>query len=86
MARSAENSDEYRQRELLWMYLPNWDHQGAIETIPHVKQPLGGDDDVHLKPGDSTYYWEETKDCAGFTVGDDCQWRYEEMSLISYTP
>jgi hypothetical protein len=37
MARSAENSDEYRQRELLWMYLPNWDHQGAIETIPHVK-------------------------------------------------
>lgn len=85
MARSAENQDEFRQRELLWMYLPNWDNQGAIETIPHVNQPLIAltDDPGDKKEG---FYWEQTEECAGFVVGDQCQWRYEEMSLISYTP
>jgi len=31
-------------------------------------------------------YWEETAPCAGFTVHDDCPWRFEEMMLVSYTP
>jgi hypothetical protein len=32
------------------------------------------------------YYWQETKECAGFTVTDECPHRFEEMILISYTP
>ena len=83
MARSAENSDEQRQRELLWLFLPNWDNQGAVETINSVKQP-----EVSLtsETTKGEHYWEQTKDCAGFVVSEKCQWRYEEMSLISYTP
>ena len=47
-----------------------------MESIAHIKNPIGTDG----------YYWTETKECGGFIVGDDCQWRFEEMSLISYTP
>ena len=31
-------------------------------------------------------FWEQSENCAGFIVGDDCEWRYEEMELISFTP
>ena len=84
MARSAEIEDEYKtknlKRELLWMYIPNWENQGAIESIPTVKTR---DDEKYIY-GD--YYWQETKECAGFVVTDACPHRFEEMSLISYTP
>ena len=30
--------------------------------------------------------WQETADCAGFEVPDDCPWRYEEMELVTFTP
>ena len=32
------------------------------------------------------YLWEETEGCAGFEVSDDCPWRYEEMTLVTFRP
>lgn len=32
------------------------------------------------------YYWEQNEDCAGFIVKDECPWRFEEMSLITFRP
>jgi hypothetical protein len=35
----------------------------------------------------SDYFWKEDEYCSGFTVSDtDCNLRYNEMQLISYTP
>ena len=45
----------------------------TIKSIPNQKG-LGGS------------YWTQTDECAGFKVGNDCPWRYEEMELIAYTP
>jgi hypothetical protein len=78
IVKSSENQDEFRQKELLWMYLPNWANGGAIETIPSIEKY---EEDI-----EKGLYWEQTKECAGFIVSDDCPWRYEEMSLIGYTP
>ncbi len=52
-----------------------------MESIPSVQNPsLEGEDDPQGT------YWAQTKECAGFVVSEDCPWRYEEMSLIGYTP
>ena len=49
-----------------------------MESIPSVQTPRDSD-----PKGIS---WAQTKECAGFVVSEDCPWRYEEMSLIGYTP
>ena len=55
MARSAETEDEYRthnlKRELLCMYIPNWENEGAIESITDVKTR---DDEIKYY---GEYYW-----------------------------
>jgi hypothetical protein len=36
--------------------------------------PATGKFDLSLDP-----FWSETKECAGFFIGDECPWRPEEM-------
>lgn len=31
-------------------------------------------------------FWRQTDACAGPIVSDDCQWRYEEMAMVTFTP
>jgi hypothetical protein len=49
----------------------------SIKSIPHRKGDTGES---------SGNYWEETEKCAGFKVSNDCPWRFQEMTLVSYTP
>jgi len=50
----------------------------SIDSIPNPR---------NYKTGKSVgNYWEATDACSGFYVSEACPWRYEEMSLISYTP
>ena len=37
-------------------------------------------------PNDPDPYWKQNDACAGPIVSDDCIWRYEEMSLVTFTP
>ena len=30
------------------------------------------------------YYWEQSKECSGFILSDDCPWRYAEMTLVTF--
>ena len=30
------------------------------------------------------YFWEKSTDCSGFIVSEDCQWRPEEMTLVTF--
>ena len=62
------------------MYLPNWENDGAMESISKVVVR----DDERAYYGD--FYWQQTEECAGFEVTDACPHRFEEMTLISYTP
>ena len=50
---------------------------GTITSVP--AQGHSADDPVDK-------YWEQETDCAGFTVSSDCQYRYEEMELVTFTP
>jgi len=72
----CRNKNDVSLKEILWIYIPDFEKEGKITSIKSIPNKLG-------TPGD---YWQETSPCAGFTVQDDCPWRYEEMSLISFTP
>ena len=52
-----------------------------METIERIPNPMN-----QTTGKAEGWYWEQTDSCAGLTVSNDCPWRYEEMSLISYTP
>jgi hypothetical protein len=81
IARSSENLEKVRPRKLLWLYIPNFLNHGAMESIDKIANSK------NFATGEvDGWYWEHTENCAGFKVSDDCEWRYEEMSLISYTP
>jgi hypothetical protein len=58
------------------LYAPDFDKNGAIDTIKVIKN----------KDGEEGYYWEQTDHCAGFEIDKKCEWRVEEMELVRYTP
>lgn len=31
-------------------------------------------------------FWQQDKLCGGFIVSDDCNWRWDEMELVTFTP
>jgi len=41
---------------------------------------------IDCDPNDPNPYWKQDEKCAGRTVSDDCNWRWEEMSLVTFTP
>lgn len=75
MTESAYDDQENENKKtLLWLYVPDFTKGGAfshIKTIPCL---------------DGTVCWTESENCAGFNVSDACEWRYNEMELIQYTP
>ena len=32
------------------------------------------------------YFWEQSAECSGFEISDDCPWRPEEMTLVTFRP
>ena len=49
-----------------------------IDKVPVTGQTF---DDM-----EAPYYWEQSAECSGFIVSDDCPWRYEEMTLVTFRP
>jgi hypothetical protein len=63
-------------RSVLWMYLPDFNNAGAMNSISKVKSRDG-----------KGIFWEEHPECGGFTVStQDCPFRASEMELLAYTP
>ena len=73
---SALDSNLIFKKELLWLYVPNFEKEGNIESLTFIP----GREDIGLVD------WHQSEHCAGFNVSDNCPWRYEEMELIRYTP
>ena len=51
---------------------------GDIKKIPRQINELDADE--------TDPFWQQEDLCAGFIVSDDCPWRFEEMSLVTFTP
>lgn len=66
---------------LLWLFIPDFTMQGKMNTIVNVPNAFNNFD-----PNDPNPFWRQTDACAGPVVSDDCQWRYEEMTLVTFTP
>lgn len=66
---------------LLWLYVPDFTQQGTMQTIQMIPK-YGNIYDLN----DPNPYWKQDDNCAGFAVSDDCQWRFEEMQLVTFTP
>jgi len=49
-----------------------------IVNIPKYGNAYNEDDDDP--------FWTQTEGCVGAVVSPDCAWRYEEMSLVTFTP
>jgi len=79
---AMDDSDGERvyKKKLLWVYAPDFERNGAIEEIKTIPNRIDGFE--YPTPN----YWEQEENCSGFKVGDNCEWRFEEMEIISYTP
>lgn len=67
--------------EVLWLYVPDYLQQGKMATIINVPR-VGNSFD----PNDSDPYWRQSDSCSGPIVSDECEWRYEEMKMVTFTP
>jgi len=76
LTRAAQDDNQVNKKELLWIYIPNFEKAGTMDSIKSIPN----------REGEEGNFWEETEPCAGFIVHDSCPWRFEEMTLISYTP
>lgn len=75
MTQAAFDEDnQINNKELLWLYVPDYTRNGAFSHIKEIPCP------------NRTICWKESENCAGFTVSDKCEWRFNEMELIQYTP
>ena len=71
--------------ELLWLYVPDYTRNGRMGEIEHIVWSEDEDmDGSYEREGE--YFWEQNEGCAGFEVKDECIYRYEEMTLITYAP
>ena len=67
--------------EVLWLYIPDYNKNGQmahIEKIPSKGQKFSNMEEP--------YFWEQSAECSGFIISDDCPFRIEEMSLITFRP
>lgn len=66
---------------VLWLYLPDYLNEGKMSEIKNI--PRKGNT---YSANDPNPYWSQDENCSGFIVGDGCNWRWEEMNLITFTP
>ncbi len=77
---------------LLWIYIPDFMTGGAMNTIKFIpKVGIKFSEVDALIASNSTetansIYWQEDEACAGFVVSEKCDLRYDEMSLVTFTP
>jgi len=64
------------KKELLWLYAPDFDKNGAIDSIKSIPNKKGVDGN----------FWEQSDFCSGFAIDVNCEWRVEEMDLVRFTP
>jgi hypothetical protein len=76
-SQNLSDKDKLRGKELLWLYIPDFNSQGIIKeiiSVPDRKDPTKN-------------MWEMDPDCSGLVISDkNCNLRIEEMELISYQP
>ena len=66
---------------VLWLYLPDFNNEGNMNVIKNIPRLGNNYNENDLDP-----YWKEDESCSGFIVDDGCNWRWEEMNLITFTP
>ena len=76
---ASEGSD--RIWEVLWLYLPDYKNEGNMNVIPNIPK-IG----KTFQENDPDPFWSQDEGCSGFIVGEKCNWRWEEMNLITFTP
>ena len=67
--------------EVLWLYVPDFNKQGQMSEIDKIPNPGQTFDNM-----EAPYFWEQSKECSGFYISDDCPWRSEEMQLVTFRP
>ena len=67
--------------ELLWIFVPDYNLKGQMQEIKNI--PRAGNS---FSIDDPDPFWRQTDACSGFNVGPDCPWRFEEMTLVTFTP
>lgn len=94
MSASKQPEDsETANWELIWLYIPDFTKKGAMNSIEYIP----GENYSYTQidnwlsqnktdiPEDA-FFWEQDKPCSGFIVGEDCPLRFDEMSLVTFTP
>lgn len=64
------------KKDLLWLYLPDFEKDGAMDEIKVIKS----------KDPNDPPFWTQSEHCGGFRVKSECVYRADEMELIAFTP
>ena len=75
---SAPDESSTLSKEIIWLYVPDFNNNGRLSTISYVPQAGSNSSDGA--------FWTQTDACAGFHVSSSCPYRYEEMVLTTFTP
>ena len=67
--------------KVLWLYIPDYTKVGKMSEISKV--PMAGQT---FESMEAPFYWEQDEKCSGFIVSDECEWRYAEMTLVTFQP
>lgn len=67
--------------QVLWLYVPDYTRQGQMSEI--AKIPSEGQTFASME---APYFWEQKEECSGFYISDDCPYRPEEMTLVTFRP
>ena len=67
--------------EVLWLYVPDYNKQGQMADIDKI--PNEGQTFANME---APYYWEQSEKCSGFYISEECPWRPEEMTLVTFRP
>jgi hypothetical protein len=61
----------------------------SIKYVPNNNYTFGLIEEMlaqNMTVPEEAFNWKEKEDCAGFVVGDHCPLRFDEMSLVTFTP
>ena len=90
---SRQPEDAIATQRLLWLYLPDFMNGGVMNNIAYI--PAAGytyeEIETYMalndgKVNDEMIHWRQDDSCAGFKVGNQCELRYDEMQLVTFTP
>jgi len=86
MSQSYNDDGKELDKELLWLFIPDFDNNGMLSSIKDIKDIIIDPKTKSVKFSKDKVYWKQHPTCSGFKISSDCPLRTSEMELVTYQP